>query len=535
MIQKLSTKLCSHNGLSLYDVIESAVRATPRYKVVGLISEEPIITSKFDLVQDADGFTWSYLGSLTQPMVVSSETVPNDKEEWQAVVISSITAKDRTSLGNTTITNVEVAAPSVKYTVNSADGFTVGKYALIHATNRLGLIYCGVYKVQEVGSDFIRVLQSNTAIHSGSPLGTVYASPLNTVLRSANGILVDGQVETIEGLVIDGLGRSKYGLRLGGLHSAKGYRPVGFVSLVHRVGVVNLNTTDGPNDDTVGFLAANGSVMGVNKIAVNTSKIGIEAYRNSTIIGEGAFVSNCTNDAFKTEFTCNSYLLYCTAAACSGAGYSARYSAGGEFGTMVAIDCAYGAIAQFNAYTSVRDFYYLNCSVVGNYATDSSYLYQRGGLIKDSAVAMRVTQGSSMESAGTLSVDFIEEKGNAAGFDVQNSSLRHNTRKIVGDVPSDTWDGKNEVIVNNVNPGVSTQEVTTTINPGSRAAYVLDFPVAFPMSQAYKVICADATLQSGLLVDAQPYSVGRARLYINNVSSSPKELTNAKFLVKAIG
>lgn len=514
--------------------INQAIKSNMSFYVVGSISQSTTIHSRFELVTDELGLSWGYVGTSSFPINVPTSLYPNDKPDWQLIFIDDYQGEDESYNSNTTINSVsEINSGTVKYIVNDSSNFNVGKFCLIHATNRLGLIYCGLFKVTDIQPGNITVEQSNERVQIGLTEGVVYASPMNNVITSYNGAYIPCMVRAIRGVVIDCMTTSSYGFRVGGTHNSFGERFVGNIGLLSRSGAYNLKTSGAESDDVVGIIASNGSVIGVDRVAVNGGKIGIESYRNSCIIGAGVFVTNTSNDAFKNEFTCNTYIYYCHASNC-GSAYSARYSSGAEFATLVAINCQFGSISQFNAYLSIRDFLIYKATSAGCYATDSSYLYVRGGLIKTSGASFRSYQQSSIESAGSISSDPITEESNSSGYDVQSSSFRHSTRVITGAAPVDTWDAKNEVIINSLNASYVDVPVTFTIAAGARYASVVNFPVSFQAKQAYKAIISDADLQVGLSVDAQPYSIGNARLYVNNFSASSKTLTSVIIRVIAI-
>jgi hypothetical protein len=465
-------------------------------------------------------YWWSYIGTSSYPVSVVAGSVPD--ANWLLVISDDFKAPLSTEMDVTGVS--AISSTSVTYTVADSSTFVVGNYAFIYSTVLSGQWHSGAFKVLSKTATTVELEQINAKITaSGATLiGACKIRAMNFVVNTPGGVTANGFVRIIEGILFNGNATASYGLFMGGGHNNTGVRrnscSIGSLSFC---GFVNLRRGGATSDDVVGILVAAGSSLGVRNVAVNGTKIGIETYRNGSLIGMGAYVYDASNDAFKAEFTCNNYLYYCAAIKC-GTGYSARYNAGGEYATIVCCNASYGSLAQFAGYCSVRNFDFYGMTSAGVYSTDAGYMLVAGTSSIDTCNRSYLcSQGGTIEQIGAT---IITEKNCTGGYNVNSASLRLLVRTVISGGP-DTWDGEGEVIINGVDQALVAYTASSTIGANSRAAYQITFPFTFDESGASKVKFgirySDSALPAGVIVPSPAYyNSSSCRIFFYNVTSA---------------
>lgn len=529
-----SSEGASSVGSSLLHNVQQDIKMQKPYKFSGTFALGAEISSEYDTLYshtDTHGneYWYSYIGTSTLPFTVPPASSPD--KDWTLVISDDFTCPLQPEVNVTSVT--AVTSTDVTYTVSNSASFVVGNYALIYSSNRLGQWHCGVFKVLEKTSTSIKVQQQNAKITtSGNTLlGSCSVRAMNDTIYSPGGVTVNGFVSKISGFIFDGQALSRYGIYLGGGHNNTGIkRNQASVGSMSYCAFVNLNTSGATSDDTVGILIASGSSMGVMNVAVNGTKIGIETYRNGSLIGLGAYVYNASNDAFKAEFTCNNYLYYCAAIKC-GSGFTARYSAGGEYATIVCSDASYGVLSQFNAYCSVRDYEFYGMTSAGCYATQESYLLINNGTLTNCSYTYRARKGGQIEqlSSATSVIDI----GSINGYDITSSRLFLLNATVSSGVQN-SWDGVGYVNINAVDHGFVSVTLSATVPAGGRSAWQAQFQFNFNETSATKVRLgvrySDSALPAGILIPTPSlFNANSSRLYAVNYTSSPIVLSMTAF------
>ena len=526
-----SHTLASTNGASLIGTtggatVQEVLNSIKPYIQVGTFAAGGAVSDEYDTFFShtdiyGNDYWWAYIGPLPYPVPVLPGTSPDSN--WMLVISDTFKAPLSPELPIVNISSVGEA--STTYNVADTSTFVVGNYAFIYSTVRDGQWYGGVFKVLSKTSTTIELQQSNAKITATGPtlLGACNVRAMNFIVNSPGGVTVNGFVRSVEGILFNGAGTASYGLRLGGGHNNTGIlRNSASIGSLRHCAFVNMRRSGATSDDVVGILIAAGSSLGVQNVAVNGTKIGIETYRNGSLIGTGAYVYDASNDAFKAEFTCNNYLYYCAAIKC-GTGFSARYNAGGEYATIVCCNAVYGALAQFEGYCSVRNFNFYGMTSAGVYSTDGGYMLVAGTSEIDTCNrTYRCFQGATIEQiANTI----ITERNCAGGYNVNSASLRLLVRTVVSGGP-DTWDGEGEVIINGVDQSLVAYTASATISANGRAAWQVIFPFTFDESGARKVKFgirySDSALPAGVIVPFPAYyNSSSCRIYFYNLTAAP--------------
>ena len=527
----LRSQLYSESGSFIIRVaggqtLQAAINMAKPFVRSGTFANGGEISTEYDTFyshtdEHGNDYWWSYIGSSTFPVTVPANSTPDSN--WMLVISDDFTAPLSPEIEIAGVSSLTSA--SVTYSVSDTSSFIVGKYAFISSTVRDGQWYCGIFKVLSKTSTTVELQQSNAKITASGTtlLGSCKIRAMNFIVNSPGGVTANGFVRRVEGVLFDGKGTASYGLMLGGGHNNTGVmRNSASIGSLRQCAFVNLRRSGATSDDVVGILVAAGSSLGVRNVAVNGTKIGIETYRNGSLIGMGAYVYDASNDAFKAEFTCNNYLYYCAAIKC-GTGFSARYNAGGEYATIVCCNAVYGAIAQFEGYCSVRSFSFYGMTSAGVYSTDGGYMLVAGTSEIDTCNrSYRCIQGATIEQiANTI----ITERNCAGGYNVNSASLRLLVRTVVSG-GSDTWDGEGEVIINGVDQSLAAYTASTTIPANARAAWQVIFPFTFDESGARKVKFgirySDSTLPAGVIVPFPAYyNSSSCRIYFYNLTAVP--------------
>ena len=506
--------------------LQAAINMAKPFVRSGTFANGGEISTEYDTFyshtdEHGNDYWWSYIGSSTFPVTVPANSTPDSN--WMLVISDDFTAPLSPEIEIAGVSSLTSA--SVTYSVSDTSSFIVGKYAFISSTVRDGQWYCGIFKVLSKTSTTVELQQSNAKITASGTtlLGSCKIRAMNFIVNSPGGVTANGFVRRVEGVLFDGNGTASYGLMLGGGHNNTGVkRNSASIGSLRQCAFVNLRRSGATSDDVVGILVAAGSSLGVRNVAVNGTKIGIETYRNGSLIGMGAYVYDASNDAFKAEFTCNNYLYYCAAIKC-GTGFSARYNAGGEYATIVCCNAVYGALAQFGGYCSVRNFNFYGMTSAGVYSTDGGYMLVAGTSEIDTCnKSYRCFQGATIEQiANTI----ITERNCAGGYNVNSASLRLLIRTVVSG-GSDTWDGEGEVIINGVDQSLVVHTASTTIPANARAAWQVIFPFTFDESGARKVKFgirySDSALPAGVIVPFPAYyNSSSCRIYFYNLTAAP--------------
>lgn len=520
------TLLDSYIRVAGGQTLQAAINMTKPFVRSGTFANGGEISTEYDTFyshtdEHGNDYWWAYIGSSTFPVTVPANSTPDSN--WMLVISDDFTAPLSPEIEITGVSSL--TSDSVTYSVSDASSFIVGKYAFISSTVRDGQWHCGIFKVLSKTSTTVELQQSNAKITASGTtlLGSCKIRAMNFIVNSPGGVTVNGFVRRVEGVLFDGNGTASYGLMLGGGHNNTGVkRNSASIGSLRQCAFVNLRRSGATSDDVVGILVAAGSSLGIRNVAVNGTKIGIESYRNGSLIGMGAYVYDASNDAFKAEFTCNNYLYYCAAIKC-GTGFSARYNGGGEYATIVCCNAVYGALAQFGGYCSVRNFNFYGMSSAGVYSTDGGYMLVAGTSEIDTCnKSYRCFQGATIEQiANTI----ITERNCTGGYNVNSASLRLLVRTVVSG-GSDTWDGEGEVIINGVDQSLVVHTASTTIPANARAAWQVIFPFTFDESGARKVKFgirySDSSLPAGVIVPFPAYyNSSSCRIYFYNLTSAP--------------
>jgi hypothetical protein len=465
------------------NTIQTSLNKLSPYYAHGSFSDGATINNEYEMLfshtdKHGNDYWWSYVGMEGFPVIVK----PGDKpgNDWILVVTGEFCVPLAI---NQNINGVKsLTSTTVTYSVPDTSEFILGRYAMINSVERDGLFYCGVFKVVGLSGTNVELLQSNSMItkNGAKSFGYCKIRPMNFIVESPAGVTINGSVKKIEGVIFDGQDLSRFGLVLGGANNMSGERRnAASVGNLSSCGFINLRRKGELTDDVVGILVANGSSLGITDVAVNGTKIGIQTYRNGSLIGSGAYIYDASNDAFKAEFTCNNYIYYCSAIKC-GSGYTSRYCSGGEYATIVCADAIYGSLSQFNSYCSVRNFHFYKMSSAGVYATDDGYMLVAGNSIIESCkYSFRSSQGGSIEQQNKNAK--IKEYKCSFGYIVNSASLRLNYR-FVDQSGVDAWNGSGEIIVNGKDESTVRCRVNTSIPPLGRVSIPVKFPFKFEES-----------------------------------------------------